>query len=75
MDLRMARILGACSPSTMCKNVMAENANAKEIDVITGTDSIPAKAKNGWSIRARKGSPSQPSPRLAAVIPTWQAER
>jgi len=29
----------------MCKNVIAEKANANEIDLITGGDSIPAKAK------------------------------
>jgi len=34
-------------PSTMCKNVMAENASVKEIDLITAVDSIPAIPKKG----------------------------
>ena len=60
---------------TMCATVMAKNANAKEMVWITTELWMPTRQKNGVTIRARNGSPSQPSARLESVTPNWQAER
>jgi hypothetical protein len=68
----MARLFAASSPTTTCSSVMIRKAT------ITATGS-PRTARSGpktlSSSEENAGSPSTPRPRLATVIPSWQAAR
>jgi hypothetical protein len=59
----------------MCRTVMLVKAKVKETASISVAEVTLARAKNGSIIWARKGSPSQPRPKLAKVMPSWVAER
>ena len=69
-----ATVLGASSPKTMCSAVMKANA------IATAAECDPACAQGagtpcsvGSISRAMAGSPIQPRPRLAMVIPSCVA--
>ncbi len=49
---------------------MIEKASRNETEVMTVGELIPKRVNTGCSNCARKGSPTQPSPRLASVIPS-----
>src|SRR5204863_3768230 len=69
----MASHLGAFSPAVICKKVNAENPTTKAIGSRAPGDSILSKCINGSSKAANTGLPTQPRPRLARVMPSWQA--
>src|ERR1043166_7131973 len=71
----MANHFGASSPATMCKKVIAENPTAKEIECCRWVDWICSSFKTGASTAEKPGSPIQPRPRLAMVMPNWVALR
>src|SRR6516225_9942768 len=71
----MASDLGASSPKTMCSMVIRTKAKANETAWTSAGEVMLAKAKNGSIIWARNGSPSQPKPKLARVMPSWVADR
>ena len=54
---------------------MVPKASAKETVSISTGEVMLARAKNGSIMSARNGSPSQPRPRLAKVMPSCVAER
>ena len=54
---------------------MNVNATTKEMLCMTSGSSMPAMSSRGWSSRANAGSPIQPNPSEAAVMPSWHAER
>ena len=54
---------------------MTENAKKSEIESISFSDSTPTSANSGCSSEANAGSPIQPSPSDASVMPSWHAER
>ena len=72
-DFWMASDLGACSPTTMCRKVMAENPTKIEIVCRTACDSMPSQERMGSRSMVNTGSPTQPSPKLARVMPSWLA--
>src|SRR5439155_10614002 len=69
----MASHLGACSPAVMCKKVNAEKPTTKAIVSRAVSDSTLSKFISGFNKAANTGSPTQPRPRLARVMPSWQA--
>ena len=74
---RIARLLGACSPIAMWRNVTSENARTQESR--TGptckfsmpSPTFPSPSSIGWTTR----SIAKPSARLATVIPSCEADR
>ena len=54
---------------------MVPKASAKEAVSISTGEVMFASAKNGSIMWARNGSPSQPRPRLAKVMPNCVADR
>ncbi len=72
--LRMATDLGASSPSTMCRMVMARNDTVRLTDETSFGLSV-SPPRRGRMIQANAGSPIQPRARLARVMPSWVAER
>jgi hypothetical protein len=71
----MERFLGASSPKVTWIKVMILNPTMMEREERRAGESTPRKAKRGRKRRATAGSPSQPRPRLARVMPNWQTER
>ena len=71
--LRMAIDFGACSPSTMWRTVMTQERDGEAHRVehrrTARRRCRPAAAR---SSRANAGSPTQPSARLASVMPSWR---
>ena len=72
---RIANILGACSPKTMCRKVIVMKATKKAIELTIAGSVICQCVSNGASRRATNGSPAQPSPKLVRVMPNWEADR
>ncbi len=69
-----AMVLGASSPSTMWSAVMMLKAIANAIVWEVATEiGVGRWRSSGSSIDASAGSPIQPSPRLAIVMPSWVA--
>ncbi|MCY1513899.1 hypothetical protein D9M68_484220 [compost metagenome] len=54
---------------------MMKNAVKKEIPRTTSSLCTPMAVSSGSSSSAKAGSPTQPRPREARVMPSWQAER
>jgi hypothetical protein len=54
---------------------MIEKAVVSEMACTIASDSMPANRSTGSINTATVGSPSQPSPRLASVIPSCVADR
>ena len=72
---RMARALGTSSPSTMWSMVMMVNATVTAtVWVASGANGSGSQRNKRSVTPARAGSPIQPSPREARVIPSWVAE-
>ena len=71
-----ASILGTCSPIEMCRNVMSTIAStdARPCDEIHTASCGTIRLKGPSNNRAKVSSPSQPSNRLATVMPSWAAE-
>src|SRR5438128_1962740 len=69
----MASHLGGCSPAVIGRKVSAEKPTTKAIVSRAACDSTFSKFISGFSKAANTGSPTQPSPRLARVMPSWQA--
>jgi hypothetical protein len=69
-----ATVFGASSPSTMCSAVTIANAIATAM-LWAVVSAIPSGRKEsaGWSVSAIAGSPIQPRPMLAIVMPSWVA--
>ena len=66
-----AIVFGASSPSTMWSAVMMLNAIAKAMVWEVATEiGVGNECNNGSSIDASAGSPIQPRPRLAIVMPS-----
>jgi hypothetical protein len=59
----------------MCRTVILVKAKVKETASISAGEVMFTRPKNGSIISARKGSPSQPRPKLAKVMPSWVADR
>ena len=59
----------------MCRKVSAEKPTAKEIECRTASDSTCSETSRGESSATNTGWPTQPSPRLAMVMPSWVALR
>lgn len=72
---RIASDLGASSPTTMCRNEITEKATTKDTPWISSSEVTPRKANTGSSRLAKAGSPTQPRPSEARVMPSWQADR
>ena len=70
----MAIVFGVNSPSTMCRPVMIEKASASEI-VWPMTSSSPMACVIGRISVATAGSPTQPRPSEASVMPSCVTER
>ena len=70
--LVMASIFGTCSPTLMWSPVTSANAIATEIPTATPCERAP---KIGSISVAIAGSPRNPIPIEAIVIPTWHADR
>ena len=70
----MAIDFGASSPNTTWSTVMITKAMITAVAAEVAPP-IPIDSKTGSSSSANAGSPSQPSPRLASVMPSWQAAR
>jgi hypothetical protein len=69
-----ATVFGASSPSTMCSAVMIENEMTTAIVCAVIVETYDPSARNGGSMKAASaGSPTQPRPRLAMVMPSWVA--
>ncbi len=74
----IARLFGASSPTTMCRKVMIANATATEMVWLTPlaiAGSGSTRSRSGSMKWAKAGSPIQPRPSEARVIPNWVAER
>ena len=69
----MAIVFGVSSPSTMWPPVMMANASASEI-VCPMASSRPAIRVTGRISVATNGSPTQPRPREASVMPSCVTE-
>ena len=69
----MAIVFGVSSPSTMCIPVMMEKASASEI-VWPTTSSRPTACVIGRISVATAGSPTQPRPSEASVMPSCVTE-
>ncbi len=54
---------------------MMKNAVKKAMPCTSAGDWMPKLASTGSSRWAKAGSPTQPSPSEARVMPSWQAER
>src|SRR5438046_10631849 len=59
----------------MCRKVTPTKASATDTDVTSPCELRFTRAKIGSRICTRNGSPTQPSARLARVMPSWVAER
>ena len=69
-----AMVFGASSPSTMCRAVMMANAIATAmLCAVVSAMAAGRNASAGWISEASAGSPIQPRPRLAIVMPSWVA--
>ncbi|MNG31863.1 hypothetical protein D3C84_1177460 [compost metagenome] len=71
----MAQDFGASSPTTMCRYEITKNAAKNDTALITSADCTPTASSSGSRMCANAGSPTQPRPREARVIPNWQADR
>ena len=71
---RIASVFGTCSPITMCRD---ENNRkpARNATVCSIASLKPSRRNRGSSSAATAGSPTQPRPSEAMVIPSWQAAR
>lgn len=54
---------------------MMKNAEKKAMPCTSAGESTPALASRGSSRWAKAGSPTQPRPSEARVMPSWQADR
>src|SRR5215213_8277014 len=63
---------GACSPSTICSEVMIEKAMKKAMPCRHASEKPDNEPS---SSRAIAGSPIQPRASEASVIPSWQADK
>ncbi|MNT41555.1 hypothetical protein D3C72_1779170 [compost metagenome] len=59
----------------MCRYEMMKKAVKNEMPLTTSADSTPTALNTGSRMWANAGSPTQPRPREARVIPNWQADR
>ncbi len=80
LGIRIARLLGACSPSAMCKNVTSERAASGTIGIDTakiaiGWEGSPMVRNAASTSGSTQCSMARPSARLAIVIPICEAER
>src|SRR5213594_649796 len=57
----------------MCRNVNTEKPTTKAIVSCAVSESMLSQVISGFSSAAKTGSPTQPRPRLARVMPNWQA--
>src|SRR3712207_5911798 len=73
--LWMEKYFGACSPKTRCAYVMTANPRTTAMMLTTRSLVIPNVSRRGAMRWETAGSPTQPRPREATVIPTWQTER
>jgi len=65
---------GASSPRTTCKKVMMAKATPAATECTNASSQGAGRASsNGVSSQAKAGSPIQPRPRLARVMPSWVA--
>jgi hypothetical protein len=67
-------VLGTCSPTTMWSEEKIRKPIANET-VCSRASGMPAATKSGSSSEATNGSPTQPRPSEAMVMPSWQAAR
>ena len=70
--LVIASIFGTCSPTLMWSPVTSANAIATEIPTATPCEETPKISSISVAIA---GSPRNPIPIDAIVIPTWHADR
>ncbi|MNG41810.1 hypothetical protein D3C84_1312310 [compost metagenome] len=59
----------------MCRYEMMKNAVKNDTPLTISADSTPMALSNGSRMCANAGSPTQPRPSEARVMPSWQAER
>ena len=60
---------------TTWTNVMIPKEMANEIEWTAAWEAMPTRDRRGSTSRTMAGSPTQPRPREAMVIPSWQVER
>jgi hypothetical protein len=73
--MRIASDFGASSPTTMCRKEITQKANTKD-DAVDDVGRGHADGRSSGSSRpAKAGSPTQPRPSEASVMPSWQADR
>ena len=80
LGARIAKLLGACSPRAMCKNVTSESAASVTVGIETpktaiGVARIPSLRKPDSTIGSTQSCIARPRARLATVIPIWEADR
>jgi hypothetical protein len=59
----------------MCKNEIMEKAQVNEMACINSGEVMLNLLNAGSNMPAKAGSPTQPKPREAKVIPSWQADK
>ncbi len=70
-----ATAFGTSSPRMMCRQLMIANAINVATEWVAIVARTPGRPRNQPSMRrASAGSPIQPSPREASVMPSWVAE-
>ena len=68
--LWMAKVFGVSSPRMMCRAVMMAKPRARAIVCPTG-GAMPSHSVTGRISFDTAGSPIQPKPREARVMPSW----
>ena len=66
---------GISSPMTIGKNDISAKTVVNAINVESFSDVISKNTSNSSISLEKAGSPTQPKPSEASVIPSWQAER
>ena len=75
-DRWIAMSFGTSSPNRTCPNVRIANATTVTTTCTAGDAGAPGPHRcAGRAAAASAGSPIQPRPRLARVMPNWVTER
>ena len=77
---RIARLLGACSPSAMCRKVTSERAAIVTVGIempktTIGVARMPRRRNADSTMGSTQSCIARPSARLATVIPICEADR
>ena len=70
----MAKVFGTCSPMTMWSEEKTRKPIRKAIRWMVSSG-MPSGASSGVTMAATVGSPTQPRPSEAMVMPSWQQAR